>query len=161
MVRALELLGNPSSVRKARVFTSDVLVAEGVEASVIEVAVLLVKRTRNQRDPWQRDDLTDGRHRRSFHQNRGGGGSCTSRPASCARGRSRRTPSAGGRRVRERLGNRTARDPQVGLVRDRSVARTTETNLPVGEGSRAWCSRGSILAACRQARRAHVLDLSR
>jgi hypothetical protein len=42
MVRALELLGNPPSVRKARVFTSDVLVAEGVEASVIEVAVLLV-----------------------------------------------------------------------------------------------------------------------
>jgi hypothetical protein len=42
MVRALELLGNPPSVRHARVFTSDVLVAEGVEASVIEVAVLLV-----------------------------------------------------------------------------------------------------------------------
>jgi anti-sigma regulatory factor (Ser/Thr protein kinase) len=42
MVRALELLGNPPSVRKARVFTSDVLAADGVEASVIEVAVLLV-----------------------------------------------------------------------------------------------------------------------
>ena len=42
MVRALELLGNPLSVRKARVFTSDVLTTDGVEASVIEVAVLLV-----------------------------------------------------------------------------------------------------------------------
>ena len=42
MVRALELLGNPPSVRKGRVFTADVLGADGVEASVIEVAVLLV-----------------------------------------------------------------------------------------------------------------------
>ena len=42
MVRALELLGNPLSVRQARAFTSDVLAAEGVEASVIEVAALLV-----------------------------------------------------------------------------------------------------------------------
>lgn len=42
MVKALELLGKPPSVRKARVFTSDVLGADGVEASVIEVAVLLV-----------------------------------------------------------------------------------------------------------------------
>jgi hypothetical protein len=110
MVRALELLGNPPSVRRARVFTSDVLVADGVEASVIEVAVLLVSEL-----------VTNAihghgmicRHRRSFHQNRGGGGSCISRPASCAIGGSR-TPSAGGRRVRERLGNRTARDPTSG-----------------------------------------------
>lgn len=42
MVRALELLGNPPSVHKARLFTSDVLASDGVEASVIEVAVLLV-----------------------------------------------------------------------------------------------------------------------
>jgi hypothetical protein len=32
----------PPSVRKARVFTSDVLAADGVDASVIELAVLLV-----------------------------------------------------------------------------------------------------------------------
>ncbi len=42
MVRALELLGNPPSVRKARVFTADVLADDGVEASVIQLAVLLV-----------------------------------------------------------------------------------------------------------------------
>jgi anti-sigma regulatory factor (Ser/Thr protein kinase) len=42
MARAVELLGRPASVRKARGFTADVLVDDGVEASVIEVAVLLV-----------------------------------------------------------------------------------------------------------------------
>jgi anti-sigma regulatory factor (Ser/Thr protein kinase) len=42
MARALELLGRPASVRKARVFTGEVLADDGVEASVIELAVLLV-----------------------------------------------------------------------------------------------------------------------
>jgi anti-sigma regulatory factor (Ser/Thr protein kinase) len=42
MARAVELLGRPASVRKARVFTADVLAGDGVEASVIELAVLLV-----------------------------------------------------------------------------------------------------------------------
>jgi anti-sigma regulatory factor (Ser/Thr protein kinase) len=42
MARAVELLGRPASVRKARGFTADVLADDGVEASVTEVAVLLV-----------------------------------------------------------------------------------------------------------------------
>jgi anti-sigma regulatory factor (Ser/Thr protein kinase) len=42
MARAVELLGRPASVRKARGFTADVLADDGVEASVIELAVLLV-----------------------------------------------------------------------------------------------------------------------
>lgn len=42
MARAVEFLGRPASVRKARVFTGDVLAHDGVEASVIEMAVLLV-----------------------------------------------------------------------------------------------------------------------
>jgi anti-sigma regulatory factor (Ser/Thr protein kinase) len=42
MARAVELLGRPASVRKARVFTGDALADNGVEASVIELAVLLV-----------------------------------------------------------------------------------------------------------------------
>jgi anti-sigma regulatory factor (Ser/Thr protein kinase) len=42
MARAVELLGRPASVRAARVFTGDVLAQEGVEASAIELAVLLV-----------------------------------------------------------------------------------------------------------------------
>jgi len=42
MARAVELRGRPASVRKARVFTGDVLADDGVEASVIELAVLLV-----------------------------------------------------------------------------------------------------------------------
>jgi anti-sigma regulatory factor (Ser/Thr protein kinase) len=42
MTRAIDLLGRPASVRKARVFTGDALADGGVEASVIEVAVLLV-----------------------------------------------------------------------------------------------------------------------
>src|SRR5438105_1315481 len=42
MARAVELRGRPASVREARVFTGDVLADEGVEASVIELAVLLV-----------------------------------------------------------------------------------------------------------------------
>jgi anti-sigma regulatory factor (Ser/Thr protein kinase) len=42
MARAVELLGRPASVRKARGFAADVLADDGVEASVIEVAVLLV-----------------------------------------------------------------------------------------------------------------------
>jgi anti-sigma regulatory factor (Ser/Thr protein kinase) len=42
MARAVELLGRPASVRKARGFTADVLADDGVEASVVEVAVLLV-----------------------------------------------------------------------------------------------------------------------
>lgn len=42
MARAVELVGRPASVREARVFTADVLVDGGVEASVIELAVLLV-----------------------------------------------------------------------------------------------------------------------
>jgi anti-sigma regulatory factor (Ser/Thr protein kinase) len=42
MARAVELLGRPASVRKARVFTGEVLADDGVEASVIELAVLLV-----------------------------------------------------------------------------------------------------------------------
>ena len=42
MARAVELLGRPASVREARVFTDAVLAADGVEASIIEVAVLLV-----------------------------------------------------------------------------------------------------------------------
>jgi anti-sigma regulatory factor (Ser/Thr protein kinase) len=42
MARAVELMGRPASVRKARGFTADVLADDGVEASVIEVAVLLV-----------------------------------------------------------------------------------------------------------------------
>ena len=42
MVRAVELLGKPASVRKARVFTGGSLADDGVEASVIELAELLV-----------------------------------------------------------------------------------------------------------------------
>jgi len=42
MARAVELRGKPASARKARVFTGDVLADDGVEASVIELAVLLV-----------------------------------------------------------------------------------------------------------------------
>jgi hypothetical protein len=42
MARAIDLVGRPASVRKARGFTADVLADDGVEASVIEVAVLLV-----------------------------------------------------------------------------------------------------------------------
>jgi anti-sigma regulatory factor (Ser/Thr protein kinase) len=42
MGRAVELVGRPASVRKARVFTGDVLAEAGVEASVIELAVLMV-----------------------------------------------------------------------------------------------------------------------
>jgi anti-sigma regulatory factor (Ser/Thr protein kinase) len=42
MARAVELLGRPASARAARVFTGDVLADDGVEASVIELAVLLV-----------------------------------------------------------------------------------------------------------------------
>ena len=42
MARAVELMSRPASVRKARGFTADVLADDGVEASVIEVAALLV-----------------------------------------------------------------------------------------------------------------------
>ena len=42
MARAVELMGRPASVRKARVFTGEVLADDGVEASIIELAVLLV-----------------------------------------------------------------------------------------------------------------------
>jgi anti-sigma regulatory factor (Ser/Thr protein kinase) len=42
MARAVELRGRRASVRQARVFTGDVLADDGVEASVIELAVLLV-----------------------------------------------------------------------------------------------------------------------
>jgi anti-sigma regulatory factor (Ser/Thr protein kinase) len=42
MARAVELLGRPASVRKARVFTGDVLADNGVEASIIEAALLLI-----------------------------------------------------------------------------------------------------------------------
>jgi anti-sigma regulatory factor (Ser/Thr protein kinase) len=42
MARAVELRGRPASVRKARAFTGDVLADDGVEASVIELAALLV-----------------------------------------------------------------------------------------------------------------------
>ena len=42
MARAVELMGRPASVRDARGFIADVLTDDGVEASVIEVAVLLV-----------------------------------------------------------------------------------------------------------------------
>jgi anti-sigma regulatory factor (Ser/Thr protein kinase) len=42
MATTVELLGRPASVREARVFTADVLADDGVEASIIEVALLLV-----------------------------------------------------------------------------------------------------------------------
>jgi anti-sigma regulatory factor (Ser/Thr protein kinase) len=42
MAWVMDLVGRPASVRKARVFTGDALADGGVEASVIEVAVLLV-----------------------------------------------------------------------------------------------------------------------
>lgn len=42
MARTVELAGRPASVRNARVFTADVLGEGGVEASAIELAVLLV-----------------------------------------------------------------------------------------------------------------------
>jgi anti-sigma regulatory factor (Ser/Thr protein kinase) len=42
MARAVEFLGKPASVRKARVFTGDVLADDRVDGSVIEVAELLV-----------------------------------------------------------------------------------------------------------------------
>jgi anti-sigma regulatory factor (Ser/Thr protein kinase) len=42
MTAAIDLVGRPASVRKARVFTGDALADGGVQASVIEVAVLLV-----------------------------------------------------------------------------------------------------------------------
>jgi anti-sigma regulatory factor (Ser/Thr protein kinase) len=42
MARAVEFLGKPASVRKARVFTGDVLADDRVEGSVIELAELLV-----------------------------------------------------------------------------------------------------------------------
>jgi serine/threonine-protein kinase RsbW len=42
MARTVELNPKPASVRQARVFTAGVLGDDGVEASVIELAVLLV-----------------------------------------------------------------------------------------------------------------------
>ena len=42
MARAVEFLGTPASVRKARVFTGNVLADDRVEGSVIELAELLV-----------------------------------------------------------------------------------------------------------------------
>jgi serine/threonine-protein kinase RsbW len=42
MASTVELAPKPASVRTARVFTADVLGDDGVEASVIELAVLLV-----------------------------------------------------------------------------------------------------------------------
>jgi anti-sigma regulatory factor (Ser/Thr protein kinase) len=42
MARTVEFAGRPASVRNARVFTADVLGEGGVEASVIELAVLWV-----------------------------------------------------------------------------------------------------------------------
>ena len=42
MATTVELRGRPASVREARVFTGDVLADDGVEASIIEVALLLV-----------------------------------------------------------------------------------------------------------------------
>jgi anti-sigma regulatory factor (Ser/Thr protein kinase) len=42
MTRTVELTSKPASVRSARVFTAGVLGDDGVEASVIELAVLLV-----------------------------------------------------------------------------------------------------------------------
>ena len=42
MASAVELMGRPASVREARGFIADVLAGDGVEVSVIEVAVLLV-----------------------------------------------------------------------------------------------------------------------
>lgn len=42
MACAIEVLGRPACVREARVFTGEVLVDDGVEASIIEVALLLV-----------------------------------------------------------------------------------------------------------------------
>ena len=42
MVGAVELLGRPASVRKARGFTADVVAHDGVEASVIEASVIEV-----------------------------------------------------------------------------------------------------------------------
>jgi anti-sigma regulatory factor (Ser/Thr protein kinase) len=42
VARAVELLGRSASVREARVFARDVLADDGVEASIIEVALLLV-----------------------------------------------------------------------------------------------------------------------
>ena len=42
MARTVELNPKPASVRAARVFTADVLGDDGVESSVIELAVLLV-----------------------------------------------------------------------------------------------------------------------
>jgi anti-sigma regulatory factor (Ser/Thr protein kinase) len=42
MARTVELAARPASVRGARVFTAGVLGDDGVEASVVELAVLLV-----------------------------------------------------------------------------------------------------------------------
>jgi serine/threonine-protein kinase RsbW len=42
MAKTVELAPKPASVRRARVFTAGVLGDDGVEASVIELAVLLV-----------------------------------------------------------------------------------------------------------------------
>jgi serine/threonine-protein kinase RsbW len=42
MARTVELTPKPASVRAARVFTADALGNDGVESSVIELAVLLV-----------------------------------------------------------------------------------------------------------------------
>jgi anti-sigma regulatory factor (Ser/Thr protein kinase) len=42
MARTVELAAKPASVRSARVFTADVLGDGGVEASVIELAILMV-----------------------------------------------------------------------------------------------------------------------
>jgi serine/threonine-protein kinase RsbW len=42
MARTVDLVPSPASVREARVFTAGVLGDDGVEASVIELAVLLV-----------------------------------------------------------------------------------------------------------------------
>ena len=125
MARAVELMGRPASVRKARGFTADVLADDGVEASVIEVAVLLVSElvtnaVVHARGPicltvhtdahWVRIEVEDPGHRRPVL-------------------RAATLDAVDGRgllvvdKLGDRLGNRTAGNPQGRLVRDRSLGR--------------------------------------
>jgi len=126
MARAIELRGRPASVRQARVFTGDVLADDGVEASVIELAVLLVSELVTNAIVHARATICLTIHTDAhWGAHRGGRpGPRTPRAAPCDTGPTRGTRLAGGRQTRDRLGNRTARNPQGRLVRDRSLGRS-------------------------------------
>jgi hypothetical protein len=135
MARAVEFLGRPASVRAARVFTGNVLADAGVEGSVIELAELLVSElaayaavhargmvrlTVHADAHWVRIEVEDE-----------GRGRPVLRPATRDQVDGTRFGDRG--RSRDRLGNRTACNPQSCLVRDRSLAvsrRDDERHIP-------------------------------